>query len=181
MMRVHSLLLAGQKDSVVKLRVRGPNNQEREVELVRSISPGDPKYFAAMDRTSPIVQMLPSGHAYVDLARLEVGDVDKMFDTIKDTPAVIFDMRGYPNTTAWTIAPRLTEKKNVVAALFSRPLLEPTGLTNLEFADLANYSFGQKLPEARGSVYKGKVVMLINEEAISRAEHTCLFSKRPPT
>ena len=71
------------------------------------------------------MQVLPSGFGYVDLARLQAGEVDKMFDTIKNTPAVIFDMRGYPNGTAWSIAPRLTEKKNVVAALFSRPLLKP--------------------------------------------------------
>jgi C-terminal processing protease CtpA/Prc len=47
--------------------------------------------------------------------------------------------------------------------------MEWTGLTTFVF------SFGQKLPEAEGDLYKGKVVMLINEDAISSAEHTCLF------
>jgi len=88
---------------------------------------------------------------------------------------VIFDMRGYPNGTGWSIAPRLTEKKNVVAALFSRPLLEGTSLSDSEVADSASYSFSQKLPDAKGDVYKGKVVVLINEDAISQAEHTCMF------
>lgn len=37
------------------------------------------------------------------------------------------------------------------------------------------YSFVQTLPERQGDVYKGKVVMLINEDAFSRAEHTCLL------
>ena len=119
--------------------------------------------------------MLPSGHGYVDLDRLQVGEVDKMFDTIKGTPAVIFDMRGYPNGTAWSIAPRLTEKGNVVAALFTRPILEATNLTNSEMADSASYLFSQKIPDPQGDVYKGKVVVLINEDAISQAEHTCLF------
>src|SRR6185503_3860175 len=114
-------------------------------------------------------------YGYGDLGRLEVGDVDKMFETIKDAPAVIFDMRGYPTGSAWEIAPRLTEKKNVIAALFSRSLLEPSSLTSYEQADHASYAAAQKLPDAKGSVYKGKVVTLINEEAISRAEHACLF------
>ena len=175
MHRVHTLLLAGPKDSVVKLRVRGANNKERDVELTRSVAPNDPKYYAAMDRTGPVMKLLPQGYGYVDLGRLEVGDVDKMFETIKNAPAVIFDMRGYPTGSAWEIAPRLTEKKNVVAALFSRSLLEPSSLTSSEYADHASYAAAQKLPEAKGSVYKGKVVMLINEEAISRAEHACLF------
>jgi C-terminal processing protease CtpA/Prc len=121
------------------------------------------------------MQVLPSGVGYVDLDRLQAGEVDKMFETIKGTPAVIFDMRGYPNGTAWSIAPRLTEKKNVVAAVFSRPILEATSLTNSELADSASYSFAQRIPERQGDVYKGKVVVLINEDAISQAEHTCMF------
>src|SRR5262249_9496578 len=48
-------------------------------------------------------------------------------------------------------------------------------LQELDNADPPTYSFSQELPEARGPVYKGKVVMLINEEAVSQAEHTCLF------
>jgi len=175
MLRLNALLLNGAKNSIAKLRVRSPNGQERDVELARSISPGDPKFYAAIDRSGPIIKLLPDGYGYVDLGRLEVGEVDKMFDTIKDAPAVIFDMRGYPTGSAWEIAPRLTEKKNVVAALFSRSIMEPEGLRTPDFAALAQYSFAQKLMEPKGRIYKGKVVMLINEEAISRSEHAALF------
>jgi C-terminal processing protease CtpA/Prc len=175
MLRVHSLLLAGPKDRIVKLRVRGPNGKERDVELARSIAPGDPKYFAAMSRSGPVMKLLPQGYGYVDLGRLEVGEVEKMFEMIKNAPAVIFDMRGYPTGSAWEIAPRLTERKNVIASLFSRSLLDPSSLTSPDYADHASYAAAQKLPDAKGSVYKGKVVTLINEDAISRAEHACLF------
>jgi C-terminal processing protease CtpA/Prc len=172
---VHFRLLFGQKDTAVKLRVRGTDNQVRNVELPRSQSIMDPKLAAVLERTTPIIQVLPSGFGYVDLARLPAGDVDKMFETIKNTPAVIFDMRGYPNGTAWPIAPRLSEKKNVVAAQFSRPLLEGKSMSDSEYADTASYSFAQKIPERKGDVYRGKVVMLINEAAISQGEHTCMF------
>ena len=172
---VHFRLLLGQKDSVMKLRLRGTEGQVREVSLTRSQSITDPKLAAVLDRTTPVIQVLPSGFAYVDLHRLPVGDVDKMFETIKNTPAVIFDMRGYPRGTAWSIAPRLTEKNNVVGALFSRPFLEAPSMSDSEYAYAPNYSFAQKIPERTGDVYRGKVVMLINESAISQAEHTCLF------
>lgn len=172
---VHFRLLFGQKDSVVNLRVQGADNQIREVALPRSQSIMDPKLAAVLQRTTPIIQVLPSGFGYVDLARLPAGDVDRMFEAIKNTPAVIFDMRGYPNGTAWSIAPRLTEKTNVVAAQFSRPLLEAKNLGDEEYADTASYSFAQKIPERKGDVYHGKVVVLINDDAISQAEHTCMF------
>ena len=172
---VHFRLLLGPKDSVVKLKVQGTGGEVRDVELPRSLTIMDPKWAGLMERSTPVIQVLPSGYGYADLDRLQAGEVDKMFETIKDTPAVIFDMRGYPNGTAWSIAPRLTEKKDVVAAQFSRPILEATSLTNSELADSANYSFAQRIPERQGDVYKGKVVVLINEDAISQAEHTCMF------
>lgn len=172
---VHARLLLGPKDSVVKLRVQGIEGEARDIELPRSESIMDPKWPQLMERSTPVVRVLPSGHGYVDLDRLQVGEVDKMFETIKGTPAVIFDMRGYPNGTAWSIAPRLTDKGNVVAALFSRPLLEATSLTDSELAESARYSFSQKIPDPHGDMYRGKVVVLINEDAISQAEHTCLF------
>lgn len=176
MRSVHSNLLRGQKETVAKLRVRGADGATREVELPRSFGRAEQgKLFAAMQRSTPVVQVLPSGYGYVDLARLQVGEVDKMFETIKETPAVIFDMRGYPNSTGWPIAPRLSEKRMPVAALFSRPLLEATSLSDSELAESPNYTFAQRIPERRGDVYKGKVVMLINEDAISQSEHTCMF------
>lgn len=175
MRNVNGRLLLGPKDSVAKLKVQNLAGEIRDVELPRTQPITDPKFFQLLERSTPVMQVLPSGFGYADLDRLQAGEVDKMFETIKGTPAVIFDMRGYPNGTAWSIAPRLTEKKNVVAALFSRPILQATDLTDSELADSARYSFAQKIPERQGDVYKGKVVVLINEDAISQAEHTCLF------
>lgn len=173
---LHFNFLRGQKDTPVKLTVRGLDGKTREVEATRTIDAADPKRQKAgySPRTSPVVQVLPDGFGYVDLARLTVAEVDKMFETIKNTPAAIFDMRGYPNGTAWAIAPRLTTKKSPIGALFSRPILEATSLSDGE-STAFNYAFAQKLPAAKGDIYTGKVVMLINEDAISQAEHTCLF------
>jgi C-terminal processing protease CtpA/Prc len=176
MRSVHANLLRGQKETVARLRVRGADGAEREVEVPRSFGNADrAKMFAATQRTTPVVQVLPSGYGYVDLARLQAGEVEKMFETIKDTPAVVFDMRGYPNGTGWPIAPRLSEKRQPVAALFSRPLLEATSLSDSELAETPSYTFAQRIPERKGDAYRGKVVMLINEDAISQSEHTCMF------
>lgn len=175
MRNVNARLLFGPKDSVAKLNVRGPSGEVRDVELVRSLSFTDPKLMGIFKRTTPVMQVLPSGFGYVDLDRLQVGEIDKMFETVKSTPALILDMRGYPNGTAWSIAPRLTDKGNVVAALFSRPLLEATSLADTELAEAPNYSFSQRLPDGPGDVYRGKVVVLINEDAISQAEHSCMM------
>lgn len=176
MRSVHANLLRGQKGTSARLRVRGAGGETREVELPRSFGRADQaKVFAATRRAGPVFHVMPSGYGYVDLARLQVGEVDRMFEAIKGTPAVVFDMRGYPNGTAWSVAPRLSEKRSPVAALFSRPFLEATALGDSELAAAPNYTFAQRIPERKGEAYGGKVVVLINEEAISQAEHTCMF------
>ena len=82
--RVNFPLLMGPKDSQAKLTVRGIDGSTREVLVSRSLSANDPKLFlAGTQRSTPVVQVLPSGFGYVDLERLQVGDVDKMFETIQ--------------------------------------------------------------------------------------------------
>ena len=177
MRQVHGYgIFRGAKDSKATFKVRGLDGKIRTVETVRNVAPNDLR-FAQFDngkRKTPIVSILPSGFAYVDLDRLTNAEVEKMFETIKNAPAVIFDMRGYPNQTAWTIAPRLTTKKSLVAALFSRPQPEALNFNDGE-SPSATYGFAQRLPESKGDVYTSKIVMLIDENAQSQAEHTCLF------
>jgi C-terminal processing protease CtpA/Prc len=175
MRSVHLLLLGGQKNSTVNLRLRGVDGKVREINLVRSMSTNEHKSFSFQCRSTPVFQVLPSGYGYVDIARLAFGEVDTMFKTIKNTPAVIFDIRGYPKGTGWAIASRLAKKEMQVNALFSRPLLEAPGLGDPELPEFATRAFVQKLFRRDGAIYQGKAVGLINEDAISQAEHVCLF------
>ena len=119
------------------------------------------------------MKLLPNGYGYVDLGRLEVGEVDKMFETIKNAPAVIL-ICVVIRPAAWRSRRGSLKRRTWWLRSFALPA-RAVRVDGSEYADYAMYTAGQKLPEAKGSVYKGKVVMLINEEAISRAEHACLF------
>lgn len=171
-LQVHWQLLRGAKDSSVRLGVRAPDGSTREVVLVRSLGYRDGAYRSARKRTRPAVDILHGGIAYVDLDRLARGDVDSMFERIRSTAAVIFDMRGYPNGTAWPIAPRLAKARRPIAARFSRMLVKAT---DLGADESSRHDFDQRLDDHEGDLYPGKVVMLINEESISQSEHTGLF------
>jgi C-terminal processing protease CtpA/Prc len=169
---IYPTALRGAKDSKARLQLEGADGKAREAEITRNVPSMS---VAGMPmRKTPIYQTLPNGYGYIDLARLTLADAHKAMDAVMNTPAIIFDMRGYPNGTAWAIAPRLTEKKNVGAALFRRPLQVGANFNDRELG-VPDYSFEQKLPPAGGAIYKGKVIMLINEYAISQSEHTCLF------
>lgn len=128
------------------------------------------------DTTAPY-RRLPGNLGYVNLTRLRIGEVDAMFDALMTTKAIVFDMRGYPHETAWEIAPRLTDRRNVVAAQFFRYApTEPDFPNGESNGSTQKFFFTQQLPPNPGKpVYRGKTVMLVDERAQSQSEHTGLF------
>jgi C-terminal processing protease CtpA/Prc len=163
--------LVGQPGSTAVLTVRDRENQTKEVKLPRKGG-----YRGDSERTGAVIRRLSQDIGYADLGRLEVSRVDDMFEQFKDTKAIIFDMRGYPKGTAWAIAPRLTEKDLVGAALVQCPVAAgPAGATSDEISRSMSCTFVQRIPQTDKWRYRGKTVMLIDERAISQAEHTGLF------
>jgi hypothetical protein len=128
------------------------------------------------ERSGPPYKLLSPAIGYADLERLEVSMVDEMFETFRNTKAIIFDDRTYPRGTAWAIAPRLTEKDSVVGAVFTRrvAMFPESPMGEISSSSTAQ-TFQQRIPHSDKWKYKGKTVMLIDERAISQAEHTGLF------
>lgn len=173
---IHRSLLRGQAQTKVEVQVVGLDGQARSVVLTRTLLPNDPLWRAPDSARAalPVFGVLPDGSGYVDLNRLQRNDVDKMFDAIMGTRATIFDMRGYPNGTAWPIAPRLTKTKNVVGAQFLGPMVDGRGRDDIDLRN-TKQAMEQHLPDPSGPPYLGRVVMLVNEQTQSQAEHTGLF------
>ncbi|HEX3276710.1 MAG TPA: S41 family peptidase [Gemmatimonadales bacterium] len=150
--------------TTVKLRVRRAGGAIRELELTRSPE------FELTGRTGPLFRVLPGNIGYADLGRLPASQVDSMFEGLRETRAIIFDMRGYPLGTAWPIAPRLTRADMPVAARFARPNpLSP------DTTERATVEFTQALNHTDQWRYLKPTVMLIDERTLSQAEHTGLF------
>ncbi len=167
-------LLTGADGSEAKVVLRDARDQTREISLPRKQSyQGQLRH----PRTGDVYKVLPGNIGYADLDRLTVAQVDAMLEALKGTKAIIFDMRGYPNGTAWSIAPRLTEKTKVSAARFDRPvLLSPSPSIGSEGGvEWAVNSFLQPIPTTDKWRYKRPTLMLIDERTISQSEHTGLF------
>lgn len=165
--RVMGIWLNGPEGSTATLTVRGRASSVRDVIVPRST-----EYWSGYsgERSGEVLKMLPGNIGYADLDRLSVAMVDSMFNMFRDTKAIILDMRGYPQGTAWAIAPRLTTESSVAAAKFRRPLVmspDTSTWTTVEFV--------QFTPQTDQWRYEGETVMLIDERTISQAEHTGLF------
>lgn len=155
--------LRGAKDSSAVLELRGADGATRSVTVPRVP-------LAAIDYPpAKSYRVLDGNIGYADLRRLTVGEVDAMFDALAKTKAIIFDMRGYPRGTAWSIAPRINTRNSIYGARFQRPQFAGSdGLNGV-------YAFRQKLPATGKPKYTGRTVMLIDDRAISQSEHSGLF------
>jgi C-terminal processing protease CtpA/Prc len=157
-------LLRGSEEQAAVLTVASAQGK-REVVLHRQRYDEDPPERP----TTEVVRRLDGNYAYVDLDRLERDAVPAMFTAIADTGGVIFDLRGYPRATAWAIAPRL----NVNGAQYG-PVAHAPFVSGHPMAPLG-LDYPQFLRPASEPIYKGKVVVLIDERTMSQAEHTVLM------
>lgn len=161
------LLLRGPVGSTMSIVVRGRDGRRRAAEL--NLVPWSAELQAAQ-YSGAVFRLLPGNVGYADLSRLTVPQVDTMFEQFKDTRAIIFDMRGYPNGTAWAIAPRLADRPGKAAAIFRRPLR-----TSPDTTEHTTVEFTQRIPTSAKPRYAGRTIMLIDAHAASQAEHTGLF------
>ena len=166
-------ILNGPESSTAVLTIVGADGHAREVSLKRSTG-----YLMELNsqRTGDVVKTLPKNIGYADLDRLKPAEVNAMFDKFRDTQTIIFDMRGYPHETAGSIASRLTEKKNVQAAIITGPIAMQPDLPKIrtETSTASYFEIETILPSDQWK-YKGRTVMLIDERTFSQGEHTGFF------
>jgi len=150
------------------LELQGVDGKIREVRMERK-----PRPYAPPANPGEIVRTLPGNIGYMDLTRLDRPGVAAAFEKVKDTQALVFDMRGYPNGTAWSIAPRINTRNAKVGAQFRR---SQVSAFSAEEGD-AGFYFAQPLPPLPPDTpkYTRPTVMLIDDRAISQSEHSGLF------
>jgi C-terminal processing protease CtpA/Prc len=170
--RVDIELLRGPKDTAVRLEVEGVDGARRTITLKR-VEQSERvmrEAYAKAGQHPPheTFCVLPEGYGYFDLVALTQGQVGAAFEKVKDTPALIMDMRGYPKGTAWAICSRLTDKRMTMAR-FSRAYL-----TTPDPDEHTSYGFDQIIQPSPLWKYTGKIVVLIDDRAISQSEHSCL-------
>lgn len=169
-LRLSSAVLYAADTGIVRtVHVRGADGQERRVRWrsTWALVERDPPA-----RSGPIWQRLESNLGYVDLARLVPAQVDSVFADLGDTEGLVLDMRGYPRATAWPIASYVNRSRALVLANSNTRLR----VISPDSAEAQRYTFPQHVPPRRtGRTYDRPTVLLIDEHAISQAEHSGLL------
>lgn len=177
---VSAYFLNGNDGTVAKIKVNH-NNTIKTVDLPRTDKYNlyfrAHYYYGSFREGKPITYLINDDIGYADLDRLTVDMVEKMFDDFKNTKSIIFDMRGYPKGTGWSIAPHLTGNDEVIAAQCIKNTPMNMGITIADIKYETKTSIYQAIPKAIAPKYNGKTYMLIDERTQSQAEHTGLFLK----
>lgn len=111
-------------------------------------------------------QLLNHNIGYISMDDISEKHLKIIADTIKNTKGLILDMREYPKETLQNKLGKLLSDTSVPFAKFTYPVLNNPG----EFVFVAPVNT-QKGKEH----YKGKVIILINEETQSHAEYCTMF------
>lgn len=108
---------------------------------------------------------------YVNMGALHINDVSKMMKSFRNTSGIIFDIRNYPIGTMYKIA-RYLNNKRVPFVKFTVQDLSYPGY----YKKTKPYNCGKN----QKNNYKGKVVLLFDEETQSHAEFTCMALQTAP-
>ncbi len=103
---------------------------------------------------------------YVNMGELQTGEVNNMYSNLQNTSAIIFDLRDYPNGTAWPITD-LMYANFMNNSKFLMP--DPTYPGTAYWYYQGNGTNGNPTP------YLGKVILLFNEVTQSQAEFSCMM------
>jgi len=108
---------------------------------------------------------------YVNMGTLMTSDVDTMYAALKNTTAIIFDIRNYPNGTAWPIANLIYPDYTCFSKL-TKPDVSYPGTCSWYY-DYLGYN-------GNPGYYQGQVIILCNQETQSQAEFSCMILKAMP-
>lgn len=112
---------------------------------------------------------------YINAGLLREGEIDTIMEKWWDTKGLIIDLRNYPSTSfLYEIAEYLIPTPNEFF-LASIPNPAVPG----EFYYLEPHVSG-KPKESKGEVYKGKVVIIVNERTASQGETTTMSLRNAP-
>tara|TARA_R110002051_G_scaffold28268_1_gene67421 strand:- start:50 stop:1705 length:1656 start_codon:yes stop_codon:yes gene_type:complete len=110
-------------------------------------------------------KILDGNIGYVNMGEIKIKDVSNIMENLKDTKAIIFDIRNYPKGTLYSIANYITSTRNDFYKVT---------YPDLNYPGKFIWRNGSQCGKNGELKYKGKVVLLVNEKSQSHSEFTTM-------
>lgn len=128
-------------------------------------------------RKPPFYYSLNDKAGYIELTQIKFGKLEKALKEFKNKETIVFDVRGYPEKLSWLALPHLLSKKSKPVATYYKPNKKyPGTYINISKGEDYRIWFVKPFIFLRKQ-YKGKIVVLINADAISQSETVCMMFK----
>lgn len=110
-------------------------------------------------------KLLDNNIGYVNMGEIKKRNILEMIEALKATKSIVFDLRNYPKTTFYEISDFINPKEERFA-IYTYPYLNYPG--KYEWKEGIKAGFDNK------NNYKGKVIVLVNEDSFSQSEWTAM-------
>ncbi|MBX9888265.1 MAG: hypothetical protein K2Y30_10070 [Flavobacteriaceae bacterium] len=101
---------------------------------------------------------------YINMASVEGVDIPGIFDSFKTKKSIIIDLRNYPAFIYRRFSRYLNSEKRAFTKIYSPNINYPSRFTYKDNLKTSSYR----------KAFKGKIILLVNEESISRSEFTAM-------
>jgi len=149
--------------------IRGKDGAERDLPAA-----GDPADLSPppAHRSGDAIRMATERIGYADLERIELSDLDAMFEKFRHATAIVFDLRGHPRDLALAIGARLGNRNQPVMARLQRNVvgIEPASHISYVQSEL-------RLPRPAAPRYTGKTAALIDDASPGIAGESAMCFK----
>jgi carboxyl-terminal processing protease len=160
-------IFVGSINSSMVVEVQKPVGGTATVNVSRNLTGGEFGTLSAY--TGPKFKVITETNCkmgYVHMGILQPADINAMYDSLKTCDAIIFDIRNYPNGTAWAITAKLAAT-NFTYALLKFPSTTYPGILKSVFTSV--------IYADQVSPYGGKIYLLVNERTQSQAEYSAMM------
>jgi C-terminal processing protease CtpA/Prc len=110
-------------------------------------------------------KLLDNNIGYVNMGVIKGKDIPEMIEALKSSKAIVFDLRNYPKGTFNDIANFLNPQEKEFA-IYTYPYLNYPGRFRWENGTMCG--------SENKDHYKGKVIVLLNEDSLSQSEWTAM-------
>lgn len=102
---------------------------------------------------------------YINMASVKGADVSNIFKSFENKKAIIIDLRNYPAFIYKLLSRHLNSEKRDFSKVYS---------PNMNYPGMFSFKDNLQTGIKNNKNFKGKVILLVNEESISRSEFTVM-------
>jgi carboxyl-terminal processing protease len=177
---IYYQMMLGTYNSSIICTFLDSTNNTYSVTLTRTMSLGNWYSWKTDNGFATSYFITTCGYGYVDMGKLQSSEVSNMYAAFQNAPAIIFDLRNYPNGTLWDLAPLLFQAP-IVSTIYYDPALTYMPSRNYmpgwyyinnDSSNFDNWS--------NPNPFSGNIYMLVNQETISQSEYTCQYLSYHP-